>query len=314
MCQRPRCWLVDQPKGPSELPAWGASKRGLSRVVLYAGSSRDRLSDQFRARRRFGGLSLALAQARFVIGIAQPPKRVPVTPLAPVNERAGCRGGCPRRRGAGSLRFGCTPSRQPRAPSLPCPRPDGGRARGLQAGRRRLAQSVVAGPARTSHRAVAATAPRSTTSPDPPEIRADNASLDALRSPNAHSVGSGTDNGALERGRSSSVELLGLAALGVRRMWRGRPVCEAWMPSGAVAATAVPPRVHARRPTVAANPRPPPPAPAPSPASAPPSPAPPPRATARSSRPPARPAPPTRATGPRHRPPAGGDSPASRPK
>ena len=70
--------------------------------------------------------------------------------------------------------------------------------------------------------------------PDPPEIRADNVSLDPLRAPNAHSVGSGTDIGALEPGSWSSVELWGLAALGVPG--------------------AVPPGVRARRPTAAANP------------------------------------------------------------
>jgi hypothetical protein len=48
-------------------------------------------------------LKLALAAATVVTGIAQPPKPMPAGLKAPARERAGCRGGCPRRRGAGSF-------------------------------------------------------------------------------------------------------------------------------------------------------------------------------------------------------------------
>jgi hypothetical protein len=46
-------------------------------------------------------LKLALAAATVVTGIAQPPKPMLAGLEAPAKERAGCRGGCPRRRGAG---------------------------------------------------------------------------------------------------------------------------------------------------------------------------------------------------------------------
>jgi hypothetical protein len=162
VCQRPGCWLVDQPKGPPGLRAWGASKRGLCGTCRTREAVGTVCRIKFRARRRFCGLSLALAQARLVIGIAQPPKRVPVTPLAPVKSAPAAAAVAPA---VAAPEAFASAARPPGVPALvrAVPRFDPGRPRVTPAGRRRLAQSMVAGPvACTSYRAAGchAAAPR----------------------------------------------------------------------------------------------------------------------------------------------------------
>ena len=200
----------------------GAQARGgCTRVVLYAGSSRNRLSDQIPGSSCSTGSRSRSPRRGSSSASLSPQSGCRLPRLAPVKSAPAAAAVAPAVAAPEVFRFGCTPARRPRARSCRAAvRPwsaasDAGRASPPRLERGR-------GPRRTSHRAVGCYRPRAAPPrPDPPEIRADNASLDPLPAPNAHSVGSGTDNGALERG-GRRVSSYCLAALGVRRMWRGR--------------------------------------------------------------------------------------------
>ena len=84
VCQRPLVGWWANLRACRERVLGAQAKGGRTRVVLFAGCSRrHRPPDRFRARRRCDGFMLALADAPAITGIAQPPKRMPVTRSAP---------------------------------------------------------------------------------------------------------------------------------------------------------------------------------------------------------------------------------------